>query len=108
MDDIEEHQKMQQLLKVSNPDKVLKNARHYFNDPNIKIYISSHKKSKYAIYDPIHQKLVHFGHIDYEDFTKHNDKKRQQNYLLRASNMKGNWKDNPYSPNNLSIALLWM
>lgn len=108
MEDKDEYQKMNQLLKVSNPQKVLENARLYFNDPNIKLYVSSRKKSKYAIYDPINKKLVHFGHIDYEDFTKHQDKTRQKNYLLRASNMKGNWRNNPYSANNLSIALLWM
>lgn len=107
MEDKDEYQKMNQLLKVSNPQKVLENARSYFNDPNIKLYVSSRKKSKYAIYDPINKKLVHFGHIDYEDFTKHQDKTRQKNYLLRASNMKGNWRNNPYSANNLSINLLW-
>lgn len=107
MKDEDEEKKMDELLKVSNPEKVLENARYYFNDPNIKIYISSHKKSKYSIYDPINDKMVHFGHIDYKDYTRHQDKQRQQNYLLRASNMKGNWKNNPYSRNNLSIHLLW-
>ena len=107
MDDIEEYEKKKKLLRVSNPKKVLENARRYFNDPYIKIYISSHKKSKYSVYDPINKKMVHFGHIDYEDYTKHKDPQRQHNYLLRASNMKGNWKNNPYSKNNLSISLLW-
>jgi hypothetical protein len=43
----------------------------------------------------------------YEDFTKHKDENRRRNYLKRASNIKGNWKDNPYSKNNLAIHLLW-
>ncbi len=43
----------------------------------------------------------------YADYTKHKDKKRRLNYLKRASNIKGNWSQNPFSPNMLSIILLW-
>ena len=43
----------------------------------------------------------------YEDFTQHKNKDRQQNYLKRSSNIKGNWKNNKYSPNNLSMNILW-
>jgi len=43
----------------------------------------------------------------YEDYLKHQNKKRQSNYLARASNIKGNWKDNLYSSNNLSQKILW-
>lgn len=100
-------EKLEQLLKVSNPKKVIQNAQHYFNDPNIKVYLSTRKNSKYSIYDPINKKLVHFGNINYADYTKHLDDKRRQNYLLRASNIKGDWKNNKYSKNNLSINLLW-
>ena len=100
-------EKIEQLLHVSNPKKVIENAKHYFNDPNIKIYLSTRKNSKYAIYDPINKKLVNFGHIDYIDFTKSNDPMKRENYLRRASNIRGNWRDNPYSPNNLAIYLLW-
>jgi hypothetical protein len=92
---------------VSNPKTVIENARHYFNDPNIKVYLSPIKNKKYAVYDPIKQKLVSFGHIDYEDYTMHQDERRRENYLKRASHIKGNWKDNPYSPNNMSLNLLW-
>ena len=52
-------------------------------------------------------KKVHFGHIDYQDFTKHNDLKRREAYLNRAYNIRGKWLDNKYSPNNLAINLLW-
>ena len=45
-------------------------------------------------------KYVHFGDSRYEDFTQHKDKDRQQKYLNRSSKIKGNWKDNKYSPNN--------
>ena len=35
-------------------------------------------------------KYVHFGDKRYEDFTQHKNKDRQQNYLKRSSNIKGN------------------
>ena len=52
-------------------------------------------------------KYIHFGDNRYEDFTQHKDKDRQQKYLNRSSKIKGNWKNNKYSPNNLSINILW-
>ena len=52
-------------------------------------------------------KWVHFGQMGYEDYTKHKDDDRRKNYLNRSSNIKGQWKSNKYSPNNLSIHLLW-
>jgi hypothetical protein len=52
-------------------------------------------------------KWAHFGQIGYEDYTKHKDEYRRMNYLLRSSNIKGNWKNDMYSPNNLSINILW-
>jgi hypothetical protein len=99
--------KLRQLMEVSNPKKVIEKAQYYFNDPNVKVYLSPLKNKKYAIYDPIQKKLISFGHIDYEDYSKHQDDKRRQNYLLRASNIKGDWKHNPYSSNNLSLHILW-
>lgn len=45
--------------------------------------------------------------MGYEDYTKHNDPERRLRYLARATKIKGDWKNNPYSPNNLSIRLLW-
>jgi len=45
--------------------------------------------------------------MGYEDFTKHKNLKRRQNYLTRSTNIKGDWKKNKYSPNNLSIHILW-
>jgi hypothetical protein len=45
--------------------------------------------------------------MGYEDYTKHKDPVRRQAYLKRATKIKGDWKDNKYSPNNLSINILW-
>jgi hypothetical protein len=79
----------------------------YFKDPNIKVFLSPVKNKKYAVYDPIHKKLISFGNINYEDYSFHLDDRRRDNYLKRASNIRGNWRNNPYSPNNLAINLLW-
>jgi hypothetical protein len=43
--------KYEELIKVSNPKKVIENAIKYFNDPNIEIYLSPSKNKKYMIYD---------------------------------------------------------
>ena len=99
--------KLAHLKQVSNPKRVIENAQHYFKDPNIRVYLSPVKKKKYSVYDPNHKKLISFGHIEYENYTHHQDEKRRENYLKRASNMRGNWRNNPYSSNNLSINILW-
>ena len=106
-DDENYKDKLEQLKKVSNPKEVIKNAQQYFNDPDIKVYLSNRKDKKYAIYDPNIKKLVHFGNVNYEDYTKHKNDERRLNYLNRASHIKGTWKENPYSPNSMSINLLW-
>jgi hypothetical protein len=45
--------------------------------------------------------------MGYEDFTKHKDKKRQTAYLKRTENIKGDWKSDKYSANNLARNILW-
>lgn len=108
-DDENYKDKLEQLLKVSNPKEVIKKAQQYFNNPDIKVYLSNKKNKKYAIYDPNNKKLVHFGRMNppMEDFTMHKNAKRRESYLARASHIKGDWKNNKYSPNSMSINLLW-
>ena len=62
---------------------------------------------------------VHFGNPDYPDFIiyswlEHKGEvdegtadKRRELYRARATNIKGNWKKNKYSANNLAINILW-
>ncbi len=99
--------KKQQLLKVSNPQTVQNKAKQYLNDSTIKVNVSKSKNKKYSIINPENNKIINFGDIRYTDFTRHHDEKRRQSYLSRAKNIKGNWKNDKYSPNNLSIHLLW-
>jgi hypothetical protein len=99
------------IYNVSDPKKVLINLIKYCNKYKLiqpEIYISTNKIKKYMILNPYNNfKPVQFGSINHEDFTKHNDEQRRENYLRRASKIKGDWKNNPFSPNNLSINLLW-
>ena len=98
--------KINELKKYSNPNIVFKKAKKYFNE-NVQIEISGRKSKKYMVKNPENNKWVHFGDNRYQDFTKHKDTKRRSLYLKRATNIKGNWKDDKYSANNLSINLLW-
>jgi hypothetical protein len=92
------------ITAFSNPLIAERNAKLYLGK-NTELLLSSRKDKKYMI---IHNnKKVHFGAMGYEDFTKHKDKERRDAYLRRAMNIKGNWKDNKYSPNNLAINILW-
>jgi hypothetical protein len=95
-----------EIYKFSNPKRVQELAKKYLGDGGI-IYRSFKKDKKYMVYNPNDEKWVHFGALNYEDFTKHKDEKRRQNYLKRSANIKGDWKNDKYSPNNLARNLLW-
>lgn len=97
------------LHEYSDPEKAQKNAFLYLGSDAI-LYKSSNPRKKYMIYDPKKGAYVHFGSMKppYEDYTKHEDEDRRLRYLSRALNMKGKWQNNMYSPNNLSIFVLWM
>jgi hypothetical protein len=97
---------MNDINLYSNPYVAQQRAVKYLGD-NAQLYLSSRKDKKYQIYDPTLQKWVHFGQRGYEDYTIHHDDERRRRYLNRATKIKGNWKNNPYSPNNLSINILW-
>jgi hypothetical protein len=125
-----------ELTTYSNPKQVLKLAKQYYNQHKTKtktktktkmtmknnhssetligildkkndaaLYISTRKNKKYALFNG--NKTTHFGQLPYEDFTKHKNMTRRRNYLQRATHIKGDWKRDPYSANNLAIHLLW-
>jgi len=93
------------ISKYSNPAKVYRRASKYLGK-TAKIGLSTKKDKKYMVTTP-NGKIVHFGQMGYEDFTKHNNKTRRKNYLARSTKIKGDWKKDKYSPNNLAIHLLW-
>ena len=96
-----------QLIMVSNPEIVKQNMKKYFKKNVPELFLSSRKNKKYMLLDPETNKFVHFGSLSYQDFTVHQDKERQKRYISRATNIKGDWRSNIYSPNNLSMFLLW-
>lgn len=89
----------------SNPTTAQQNAFRIYG-PGAIIYRSKTKNKKYAIYAP-GGRIVNFGQMNYEDFTKHKDPVRRMNYLNRSAGIRGDWKKNGYSPNNLSRNIIW-
>lgn len=96
--------KYDELLKYSNPEIVAQRLEEYL--PGTQLYISSRANKKYMIQRP-QGGWSHFGQIPYEDFTLHGDPVRRERYLKRAMAIRGDWKKDEYSPNALSIVLLW-
>jgi hypothetical protein len=94
------------LKKYSNPVIAQKMAFKYLGK-TARLYPSNHPEKKYKIFDPNNEKWIYFGQIGYEDYTKHHNTKRRKNYLTRTKNMRGEWKNNKYSANNLSRNILW-
>jgi hypothetical protein len=92
-----------EILKFSNPDEVYQRAIKYGLS---NLSISTKDNKKYMVITP-DDKVVHFGQFGMEDYTKHRDEKRRESYLKRATAIKGDWKKDKFSPNNLSINLLW-
>lgn len=94
------------LLKhYSDPQIAQANAYNYLGS-NAKLYISTRADKKYMVQNPQGQ-WVHFGQMGYADFTRHKDDMRRMAYLKRARAIGGKWKTDKYSPNNLSIHILW-
>ena len=101
------------LNDYSDFEAVLSKAKYYYGE-NVILKKSTRKTKKYMIFDPYNNKFIHFGQMGYKDFTKYvqiYDIKRANEhrirYLKRALKIRGDWQNNPYSPNFLSILLLW-
>lgn len=95
---------MELLRQKSNPERVQHNLNSYFGKPT-DLYVSTRKNKKYMIRTSTG--WVHFGDTRYADYTKHQDEARRYAYIQRAINIRGNWKADPYSANNLSLHVLW-
>ena len=94
------------LRLFSNPEVAQQNAYKYLGADAV-LFKSTRKGKKYMIYDKFNNKFVHFGQFGVMDFTKHGNLNKKMNYLNRSGGIKGNWKENPYSANNLSRNILW-
>ena len=89
----------------SNP-KIAQQKAFDIYGPDAILNRSNTKNKKYCIVSP-ENKIINFGQMGYEDYTKHNDDLRRSNYLNRTSKIRGDWRQNKYSPNNLSRSILW-
>lgn len=70
------------------------------------LHVSDKWPKKYYIVRPDGRR-VYFGDVRYEDYTVHRDEERRGRYLARALGIRGDWKNDIYSPNFLSVVLLW-
>ena len=93
------------LKKVSDPDLVYKQALKFLKNKYFELNVSTRKDKKYMIKgDFTNDKWVHFGSLNYEDYTHHKNLKRRN--LFRQRNKK--WLEYPkYSPAWFSYYLLW-
>lgn len=90
--------KMQELKKYSNVSEVHRRAKQH----GLEVYVSTRKDKKYMVYDG--RKMIHFGQMGYEDYTKHKDKERLHHFRTRNRE----WASEPkYSAGWLSYHLLW-
>jgi hypothetical protein len=95
--------KRDELMKYSNPDKVLKLAKQIYGH-NVNLAISTQKNKKYMIYDPNRERWIHFGFFGMEDYTKHNDNERRESFKKRNHKWANMGK---YSPAYMAYHLLW-
>jgi hypothetical protein len=92
------------IYEISDPDEVCRKFLKYKGRDNASIAFSSRKDKKYMV--SYNGTTTHFG-SRLPDFTRHGDEARRQRYLKRANGIKGDWRNNKYSANNLAIHLLW-
>ena len=91
------------LNKYSDFKIVNNKSQQLYNRP---VFVSCRKDKKYMILND-DKKFIHFGQLGYEDFTEHHDLGRRDACLRRATKIKGDWKRDKFSPNNLAIHILW-
>ena len=95
------NKKLNELYEYSDPNEVNRKAMQlHLNE----IHPSSRADKKYMVFDGT--RMIHFGSFSpkYEDYTKHHDEKRRNNFRKRNHR----WANAPvYSPSFLSWNLLW-
>ena len=111
-----------QLLKAGiQPSAYLKEAQRRAKDagyPEKLLGFSSDSSHKLAIPDP-DGKMIHFGKVGYGDFLiwSHSERAgnvpkgtadgKRRTFQASHTKIKGDWKGNPFSPNNLALKILW-
>lgn len=102
--------KLSELIKISNPDEVKRRFEKYRGAAKATIEPSPRPDKKYLIRvaaaGGVRGRAVHIGST-LADFTKSADEAKKKSYLARSAGIKGDWRDDKWSPNNLSRALMW-
>ncbi len=102
--------KINDLIKISDPVEVKRRFEKYRGAAKATIEPSPRIDKKYMIRvaaaGGMRGRVVHIGST-MSDFTKTADEKKRASYLARSAGIKGDWRDDKWSPNNLSRALMW-
>lgn len=102
--------KLSELIKISDPAEVKRRFEKYRGTTKAEISVSPRPDKKYMIRvaatDGNRGRIIHIGST-MSDFTKHSDEAKRKSYLARSAGIKGEWRDDKWSPNNLSRALMW-
>ena len=96
--------KEEELLKYSDPTKVLKAVKKYLGK-HVELYVSTRKNKKYMVQSP-EGKWIHFGQMSYKDGTLNDTDRDQRRQRFLKRNAKWSEAD-PYTPSFLSYYLLW-
>lgn len=98
------------LNKISNPAEVKRRFEKYRGTTKAEISVSPRPDKKYMIRvaaaDGNRGRIIHIGST-MPDFTKTADEVKRQSYLARSAGIRGDWKNDKYSANSLSRALMW-
>lgn len=88
-----------------------KNAKHYYDTYDTLTF--SDKENKKLMIKDLNDKFIHFGDSRYNDYLIYKlqknlkaDKYRDRYYSSHI-NIKGDWIDDIYSPNMLSLLVNW-
>lgn len=98
--------KLEKLRKISDPAEVTRRFEKYRGNTKATIEASPREDKKYLVRVD-GKRAIHFGSANMEDYTRHKNEERRASYLARSAGIKGNWRDDKWSPNMLSRSLLW-
>jgi Family of unknown function (DUF5754) len=104
---LQQTKKFPKRIRLYSTPKIAQKMAYKYLGRTAKLFPARNPEKKYSIYDKKNNKWVNFGQMGYEDYTKHHNKTRRKNYLTRTKFMRGDWKNNKYSANNLSRNILW-
>ena len=91
------------IQKYSDPKTVFKKAKMIYGNDVI-IDMSTRKNKKYMLFNPNNNKWIHFGSYGMEDYTKHKNLQRREQF--RNRNKKWSLQE-PYTAGFMSYFLLW-